>query len=115
MAAVLTALRTELLPDIKNYLDLTWSDSNLDSKIWDIATGGMAYLDSKIGAEQDYTEPGLARSLLFDYIRYARDGAADIFENNYQHLILAAQNERRVIAYAEETADPSDDGNQPEL
>lgn len=115
MAAVLSALRAELLPDIKNYLDLTWDDDKMDSKIWDIATGGMAYLDGKIGEIQDYTQPGLPRSLLFDYIRYARDGAADIFENNYLHLILAAQNERRVINYAQKASDTSDDGYQPEF
>lgn len=108
MRTALDDLRPVLLPDIKNYLDLTWADDKMDAKIWDITTGGMAYLDSKIGGEQDYTAPGLARSLLLDYIRYARDGAADIFENNYRHLILAAQNERRVTAYGAEAPDPPD-------
>ena len=86
MSTALDDLRPVLLPDIKNYLDLTWADDKMDAKIWDIATGGMAYLNGKIGDEQDYTLPGLARSLLLDYIRYARDGAADIFENNYRQL-----------------------------
>ena len=93
-------IRPALLPDIKNYLDITWQD--------DIAVAGMGYLDGKIGTAQDYTQPGLHRSLLFDYIRYTRDGAADIFENNYRHLILAAQNERRVTAYAAKAADAPD-------
>ena len=45
--------RGTLLPDIKNYLDITWSDDALDKKIWDITVAGMLYLDSKIGAAQD--------------------------------------------------------------
>lgn len=98
-------IRSLLLPDIKNYLDITWDDDAIDSKLWNIAVGGMKYLDGKIGEAQDYTVPGLHRDLLMDYIRYTRDGAADIFENNYRHLILAAQNERRVNAYAAKAAD----------
>ena len=101
-------IRPALLPDIKNYLDITWEDDELEKKLWGIAVAGMGYLDGKIGAAQDYTQPGLHRSLLFDYIRYTRDGAADIFENNYRHLLLAAQNERRVTAYAAKAADAPD-------
>lgn len=99
--------REELLPDIENYLDVTWADEALGNKLWDIAVAGMIYLDGKIGAPQDYMQPGLARALLMDYVRYARDGAADIFENNYLHLLLTARNERMVDAYeSTKTADP---------
>lgn len=107
MTTIWDGIREVLLPDIKNYLDITWADEVTDSKIWGIAVGGMSYLDSKIGAPQDYTMPGMHRDLLMDYVRYARDGAADIFENNYRHLILAAQNERQVIDYAAQTSDPA--------
>lgn len=110
MLTVWDNIRSSLLPDIKNYLDITWDDDALDAKIWDLTVGGMAYLDSKIGDAQDYTQPGLHRSLLFDYVRYARDGAADIFENNYRHLILAAQSERRVENYA--AAQSTDSANR---
>lgn len=98
--------RGTLLPDIKNYLDITWADDALDRKIWDIIMAGMLYLDSKIGAEQDYTAPGLARALLMDYVRYTRDGAADIFEHNYLHLLLAARNERMVTDFAKNAQKP---------
>ena len=39
-----------------------------------------------------------------EYVRYARDSALDVFENNYQSLILSMQSERRVSAYAMESA-----------
>ena len=50
----------------------------------------------------DYTRDGYGHSLLMDYVRYARDGAADVFENNYRHLLMAMQNDRRVRDFAPE-------------
>lgn len=44
----------------------------------------------------DYTAEGFPRILLFEYVRYARDEALDVFENNYLSMLLAMQNERRV-------------------
>lgn len=100
-------LQALLLPDIKNYLDITWSDDMTDAKIWGMAQSGMAYLNSKAGGQMDYTQPGFARSLLMDYVRYMRDGALDIFETNYLSLILAMQNEVAVNRYEESETDPA--------
>lgn len=91
----------DLLKDTKNYLDITWDDEALDRKLEELIYQGKSYLSGKLGEEADYLSPGLPRMLLFDYVRYARDGAADIFENNYVHLILAMQNERLVSRYAQ--------------
>ena len=109
MTTVWDGIRDVLLPDVKNYLDITWDDDAVNTKVWNLTVGGMSYLDGKIGEPQDYTTPGLHRDLLMDYVRYARDGAADIFENNYRHLILAAQNERRASAYAAQNADQTNE------
>ena len=91
-----------LLDDVKSYLDITWEDEATDRKLAGIVAGGMDYLDDKAGERLDYTQPGYGRSLLMDYARYARDGAMDVFENNYRHLLLAMQNNRRVRDYAPE-------------
>ena len=101
-------LQALLLPDLKNYLDITWTDEATDAKVWDMARDGMAYLDSKAGRQMDYNLPGFARSLLKDYVRYMRDGALDIFEANYLSLILAMQNEVAVNRDAQSETDPSD-------
>lgn len=101
-------LQALLLPDVKNYLDITWDDDITDAKIWGMAQSGMAYLNSKAGAQMDYTRPGFARSLLMDYVRYMRDGALDIFESNYLSLILSMQNEVAVNRDEESETDPSD-------
>lgn len=94
--------KTALLADVKNYLDITWEDPATDRKLQGIIASGIRYLTDKLGPGVDYTqEGGDGRTLLMEYVRYFRDGALDIFENNYQALILAAQNRRKVKSYAE--------------
>jgi len=90
----------ELLEDVKNYLDITWADEATDRKTRNFIRSGMAYLNDKLGEAADYASDGTPRTLLFEYARYARDGALDVFENNYMSLILAMQNGRKVKQYA---------------
>ena len=61
----------------------------------------MAYLDLKYGEKADYTLDGMPRTLLMEYVRYARVSALDVVDNNYQSRLLGMQNERRVNAYVE--------------
>lgn len=96
------ATRESLLHDVRNVLDVTWTDENTDLKLMNFIDAGVAYLDDKLGTAGDYLSPGYPRSLLFEYVRYARDEALDVFENNYLGLILAMQNSRKVGAYAAE-------------
>lgn len=93
-----------LLGDIKLYLDVTWEDAATDSKLTGLIADGIAYLDDKLGKPGDYESPGYPRQLLKEYVRYARDAALDVFENNYLSLLLAMQNERMVGAYGLEVA-----------
>lgn len=94
----------DLLADVKNYVGVTWDDPDTDKNIRTHIANGIFYLTKKIGQPINFDRDGYPRSLLFDYVRYARDGASDVFEQNYRHLILAAQNARKVDAYAAETA-----------
>jgi hypothetical protein len=89
-----------LLSDINNYLDYTWQDDARDRKTLVLIRSGMVYLNDKLGEPANYAEDGEPRTLLFDYVRYARDGATDVFEANYKSRILAMQNRRRVSALA---------------
>lgn len=70
---------------------------------------GIAYLNDKYGEEADYASAGYPRTLLFDYVRYARDSALDVFEANYLHLILAMQIQKECTDYAEKSAVSSED------
>ena len=94
----------ELLADVKNYLNITWEDKATDGKIRGLIASGSVYLDGKGGAAMDYETDGEPRTLLFEYVRYMRDGAQDVFENNYLARILAMQNERAVGRHVERAA-----------
>ena len=96
-----------LLADVKNYLNITWDDAATDTKVSGLIASGMVYLDGKAGGEQDYTADGGPRTLLMEYVRYARDSALEVFETNYMALILGMQNERRVKPYAVEGTLPT--------
>lgn len=89
-----------LFADICASLDYTWNDEALDKKYKGFIRSGMIYINSKLGEPADYESDGFPRTLLFEYVRYARDGAMDIFENNYRSMILAMQNEKAVNNYA---------------
>lgn len=93
-----------LLADAKNYLNITWDDEATDAKINGLIASAAAYLDSKLGGQPDYEADGMPRTLLMEYVRYARDSALDVFESNYQALILTAQNESLVMQNAVESA-----------
>ena len=94
----------DLLADVKNYLNITWDDEATDAKINGLISSAAAYLDSKLGGQPDYEADGMPRTLLMEYVRYARDSALDVFESNYQALILTAQQESMVSDYAVESA-----------
>ena len=93
---------TSLLPDVKSYLHITWDDPDTDKRIEDMIAGAAAYLDVKLGGPGDYISPGLPRTLLMERVRYQRDGALDVFDHNYNSLIITAQHERLVDNYASE-------------
>lgn len=101
MAVNRNSLPDGLLADVKNALDITWNDEATEYKISGFIASGMVYLNKKLGEEADYTVDGAPRTLLFDYVRYARDAALDVFENNYLSLILDMQNDRAVRRYVE--------------
>ena len=92
-----------LFEDIKAYLDYTWQDDALDRKYQGFIRSGMAYVNGKYGESADFETAGYPRTLLFEYVRYARDGALDVFENNYTSMILAMQNDKAVERYAKNT------------
>lgn len=96
-----TELPAGLLDAIKAVLDVTWQDPATDAKYTALILSGIAYLDGIYGAQADYTVPGEPRTLLVEYVRYARDSALDVFETNYQNRLLAMQHQRRLAAYVE--------------
>lgn len=107
MAPDRKALPEGLLADVKNWLDITWEDDATDTKVSGLIASGMVYLNGKLGEAGDYTRDGLPRTLLLEYCRYGRDSALDVFENNYQSMILDMQNGRKVSAFDLESTLPA--------
>ena len=95
----MAALPTGLLEAVRNYLDISWTDSAGDVKISGIISRGMKYIDKAAGATQDYTVEDKPRELLLDYCRYARSNALDEFHANYLHELISLQNDVEVTAY----------------
>ena len=85
------SLPTGLLDAAKNYLDITWTDADTDTKLTGILTRGMAYLENIAGDELDYAIEEKPRELLFEYARYVRAGALNEFMKNYLHELKDLQ------------------------
>ena len=83
----------QLLEEVKNYINITWSDVATDEKVCGLIASGSAYLDLKIGGSPDYEADGMPRTLLLEWVRYAWSEALDVFEANVLPLILTAQHE----------------------
>ena len=67
---------SQLLIDVKDYLNITWEDERTDKNLAGMIQRGKRRL-------QNITEEGLARELLFDYCRYANSHALEMFESNF--------------------------------
>lgn len=77
-----------LLAEVKNYLDITWNDTDADAKLTGQIRRGIAYISSKTGAtasdfDGDNADSRL-KELLFNYVLYDRSGAANEFKQNYK-------------------------------
>ena len=73
-----------MLEDLKAYLNIAFEDETTNTVLEGVLKRGQKVLDEYAGAPQDYEEEGLARQLLFDYCRYARSHAAEVFAVNFR-------------------------------
>jgi len=84
-------LTPELLEEIKNDNDITWSDNAGDLKLSGIIRRGISYINDAAKRELDYGVDDKPKELLFEYVRYARAKALDEFQVNYLHELLTLQ------------------------
>ena len=82
------ALPEGILEAVKNYVDITWSDTNEDKKLTGIIERGMKYLNDKSNKNLDYTLEAKPRELLLDYCDYARSHALNEFQANFLHELI---------------------------
>ena len=77
-----------LLPDVKDYLHITWQDEKTDKTVTGYINRGMKRLQDIAGASLDFTKEDLPRSLLLDYCRYANSQALEVFEKNFEAALM---------------------------
>ena len=94
-----------LLDEVKNYLDITWDDNETDLKLNGMIERGKKYLNRVAGKELDFDAEDKPKELLFDYCRYVRSNALEMFQQNYLHELLSLQIESEVDAYEAENPD----------
>lgn len=94
----------QLLADVKDYLQISWTDEATDRRLSDMIQSSAAYLDGVTAATNDYTAPGNMRTLLLERVRYQYNGALDAWLNNYLSLVVSAQldNQSAALEAAEE-------------
>ncbi len=85
------SLTQGLLEDVKNHLDITWTDVSTDQKMSGIIARGIKYIDQIAGVAQDYTVDDKPKELLLEYCRYARSNALDSFRKNYLSELMSFQ------------------------
>lgn len=84
------ALPEGLLAAVKNYpgIDITWTDTSIDAQLTSLINLGMIFLDGKAGATLDYATDGMPKQLLFEYVKYARDGDLSEYMGNLTPFLL---------------------------
>lgn len=95
-------VNSELLAEIKNFLDITWEDEAGDKKLSGIILRGMKKINELCGTEFDYstdTDDSSAKELLINYVMYARAGAIEDFMKNYAPEINRLQLLQEVINF----------------
>ena len=81
-------MEKQLLSDVKDYLNITYKDEATENVLIGALKRGQSIIDGYAGSEQDYSQEGLHRQLLFDYCRYVRSHAAEMFEINFRRDLI---------------------------
>lgn len=78
-----------MLAEVKNYLDITWIDTDTDTKLTSIIDRAKSTLNSYAGVELDFTTQTDNKQLLFDCIRYIYNNAFEHFKVNFADELIS--------------------------
>ncbi len=95
----------ELFDSLKAYLNIAYEDELSDQALVGMVKRGKAMLDDYAGAKQDYEKEGLPKQLLFDYCRYARSHALEMFSANFGRELIALREQAELEAVKETDED----------
>jgi hypothetical protein len=91
-----------MLEEIKDDLDITWSDE--DAKIQRIIDAGKNNLENLAGRTLDFTVPGLPKYLLKNYCRFDYNNASEHFKKSFDQQIFRLQLKEGIKSILEDDA-----------
>ena len=80
-----------MLEELKLYLNITWSDNEIDEKLKALIIQSKTAINNLMGIAVNYEEQADMKELLFNRIRYAYSNSLEYFEENYRAEILRLQ------------------------
>ncbi|MBR6384589.1 MAG: hypothetical protein IKS03_00455 [Ruminococcus sp.] len=78
-----------MLDELKNYLDVTWTDTATDTKISGILSRAENMINKYAGTEIDFETDLTAKQLLFDLCRYIYCNSLEDFKINFRGDLIA--------------------------
>lgn len=93
------------LDDVKNYLNITYEDEDVNSKLSGIMTRADYKIRDLVAAAADAELTPSEEQLVLDLCRYIFNDAAEDFEKNFQGDINGARGKRQVAAMIAEEAE----------
>lgn len=103
-----------LLEDVKRNLKITWSNENTEKELSVMIDDAEIYMNHLLGAEIDYSAPGMFHKLFLNYAMYSYNHCENEFEEAYQKDIIRCQNYIEVMNYREECSDDEEETNTSE-
>ena len=92
--------------DVKNYIDITFTDDATDKKLRGVCERAEAYLSKRAGVTLSFSlnmDDQSLLQLLFDCIRYIWSGALDEFAINYADDLFGLRANIHADAFREGT------------
>ena len=94
-----------LLDEVKRYLNISYEDKDTDQVLTGAIARGKVIVDDYAGVQQDYESEGLPKQLLFDYCRYVRSHAAEMFEINFRRDLISLRERAERKLYEDPNTD----------
>lgn len=77
-----------LYEDVKKDQKITWENEDVKKELTGMIADAEIYMNHLLGAELDYSAPGLYHQLFLNFCWYKRNKCEDEFEDAYRKEIL---------------------------
>lgn len=95
-----------LIKQVRQKLNITWDDTDTDSRIREMIDSAVPDLKHKLGivdSDFDFSQPGAENLLFLSYCLYEWNHALDEFDLNYARMIAQVRQKHEVTQYLAES------------